>query len=253
MGSRLEGKVAIITGTGGGQGRAAAQRFAAEGAAVVGCDWNSEGNLETIALVRDAGGTIAGMAPVDLGDPDQARTWVDEAARVHGRIDIVYNNASAPRFAPIAELTVDDWQFTIRNELDLVFYVTKFAWPHLVEAGGGVVINTASVSGWLGSGPGVAAHCATKGGVLAMTRAIAAEGAPYGIRAVSISPGPIETPGTREMFSDPAVRAVMEGFLLTDRLGQPSDVAAVATFLASAEASFITGADYAVDGGMRSI
>jgi meso-butanediol dehydrogenase / (S,S)-butanediol dehydrogenase / diacetyl reductase len=241
---RLDEKVALITGTGGGQGRAAALRFAAEGAAVIGCDVKEEGDRETIELVRSAGGEMTGTAPVDLSDVEQATRWVDEAAAVHGRIDVLYNNASAARFAPLAEMSVEDWQFTIRNELDLVFYVTRAAWPHLVANGGGVVINTASVAGWIG---------ATKGAVIAMTRAIAAEGAPHKIRAISISPGPIETPGTEPLFSDPVARQGLEAAVLVDRLGLPDDVAALAAFLASDEAAFITGADFTVDGGLRAL
>lgn len=253
MSGRLDGKVAIITGTGGGQGRAAALRFAAEGATVIGCDLKDDGNRETIELVRAEGGTMSGSAPVDLGDADQARTWVDAAAAAHGRLDIVYNNASAARFAPLAEMSLEDWRFTLRNELDLVFYVVRAAWAHLIEAGGGVVLNTASVAGWVGAGAGGFAHCATKGGVLAMTRAIAAEGAPHGIRAVSISPGPIETPGTAELFSAPAARRAVESAVPAGRVGQPNDVVGLAAFLASEEAAFITGADFTVDGGMRAI
>ena len=195
MSKRLEGKVALITGTGGGQGRAAALKFAEEGALIVGCDLFEEGNLETVAAVNAAGGSMTGMAPVDLSDPEAAEAWVEAAAAVHGRIDVLYNNASSPRFVPMPDLSVDDWQYSIRNELDLVFYVTKFAWPYLAERGG-VIINTASISAHVATPDvGMAAHCAAKGGVLALTRVFAADGAKNGIRAVSISPGPIKTPG----------------------------------------------------------
>ena len=125
MSKRLEGKVALITGTASGQGAASAIQFAQEGALVIGCDLNETGNRETVAAVQAAGGTMTGMAPVDLGDPDQAKAWVDEAAAVHGRIDVVFNNASDPKFALMSEMSVQDWQYTIRNELDLVFYVTR--------------------------------------------------------------------------------------------------------------------------------
>src|SRR5687768_16718870 len=122
MAGRLDGKVALITGTGGGQGRAAAELFCAEGASVVGCDLNAAENARTVELVRAAGGEMAGMAPVDLGDSREARQWVADAAAVHGRIDVLFNNAAAPRFAPIPELSDEDWHFTIRNELDLIFF-----------------------------------------------------------------------------------------------------------------------------------
>ncbi len=249
---RLEGKIALITGTGGGQGRAAALRFCAEGATVVGCDVKVEGQEETLELVRRAGGEMTGGAPVDLGDPDEARGWVEDAVGRHGRIDILYNNASAVRFAPIAEMSVEDWQFSVRNELDLIFYVTRIAWPHLI-ASRGVLINTASVAGWVGAGHGGFAHCATKGAVLAMTRALAAEGAPHGVRAVSISPGPIESPGTAEMLASPEVKQGLEAAVMLGRVGQPEEVVSVAVFLASDEAGYVTGSDITVDGGMRAL
>ena len=248
MAGRLEDKAALITGTGSGQGRAAALRFTAEGAHVVGCDVDADGNAETIALVKAAGGEMIGMAPVDLGDSAQATAWVKEAAAVHGRIDILYNNASAARWGMVADLSDEDWHFTIRNELDLIFFVTRAAWPYLAERGG-VIINTASVAGH-GGGPGGLAHATTKAGVLAMTRTMAAEGGPVGVRAVSISPGPIETPGAAAQLSDPDIRGALLARMPIKRLGQPEDVVGLATFLASDDASFITGTEVLVDGGM---
>ena len=254
MSKRLEGKVALITGTGGGQGRAAAVKFAEEGALVIGCDLFEDGNRETVATVEAAGGTMTGMAPVDLSDPGAAQAWVEEAAAVHGRIDVVYNNASSPRFVPMPEMSVEDWQYGIRNELDLVFYVTKFAWPYLAERGG-VIINTASISAHVATPDvGMASHCAAKGGVLALTRAFAADGAKHGIRAVSISPGPIKTPGAIEQyFHIPGAEEAVIAQLLTDRVGKSEDIAALAAFVASDEAEFMTGVDVLMDGGMTAL
>ena len=254
MSKRLEGKVALITGTGGGQGEAAAIKFAQEGALVVGCDLNEEANRETVSTVEAAGGTMTGMAPVDLSDPDAAKAWVEEAAALHGRIDVVYNNASSPRFAPMPDLSVEDWQYAIRNELDLVFYVTKFAWPYLAESRG-VIINTASISAYVATPDvGMASHCAAKGGVLALTRVFAADGAKYGIRAVSISPGPIKTPGAiKEYFHIPGAEEAVIGQLLTDRVGLGEDIAALAAFVASDEAAFMTGTDVLMDGGLTAV
>src|SRR5271167_2341104 len=161
MTHQLKDKVALITGTGGGQGRAAALRFAAAGAHVVGCDVKVEGDEETVRRGKAAGGSMVSMTPVDLGDPAQAEKWVEDAAKLHGRIDILYNNASTCKFVPIESFSIEDWQFGIRNELDLVFYVTRFAWAHLAKQGG-VIINTASVAGITGSGPGGASHAAAK-------------------------------------------------------------------------------------------
>ncbi|MGX1675502.1 SDR family NAD(P)-dependent oxidoreductase [Streptomyces sp. NPDC055400] len=253
MNGRLEGRVALITGTGGGMGRAAALRFAEDGAVVVGCDLNVEANDETATTVRAAGGRMTTAAPVDLGDSTAARTWVEQAVAEHGRLDIVYNNASAARFGPVGAIPLDDWHFTVRNELDLVFHVTQAAWPHLTERGG-VVINIASMAGHTASRTvPMLAHAATKGAVLAMTRQLAAEGAQHGIRAVSISPGVVETPGTAAQFADPAVRDALTAQLLVPRPGLPRDIVGLAAFLASDEASYITGADFVVDGGMSTI
>jgi NAD(P)-dependent dehydrogenase (short-subunit alcohol dehydrogenase family) len=248
MSGRLAGRVAAITGTAAGQGRAAALRFAAEGAVVVGCDLDADGNKETVSLVTAAGGEMVGMGPVDLGDPDAARHWVQEAADVRGRLDILYNNASACRWGTIDALSYDDWHFTIRNELHLLFYVSKAAWPHLCR-NGGVILNTASVAGH-GGGPGGLAHATTKAGVLAMTRVMAAEGGPHGIRVISLTPGAIETPGSAEQLSIPEIREALLARSLVQRLGRPEDISAVAAFLASDEASFITGTEIIVDGGL---
>jgi meso-butanediol dehydrogenase/(S,S)-butanediol dehydrogenase/diacetyl reductase len=164
MAGRLDGKVVLITGTGGGQGRAAAHLFCAEGGRVVGCDLNAAENARTVEPVNEAGGEMVGMAPVDLGDSRQARQWVADAAAVYGRIDVLFNNAAAPRFAPFAELSDEDWHSTIRNELDLVFVTTQAAWPHLV-ASGGAIVNTASVQAHVGIAMnGGFAHAAAKGG-----------------------------------------------------------------------------------------
>lgn len=244
----LEGKIALITGTGGGQGRAAALRFAEEGALVVGCDVKVEGNQETIDLVRAAGGSMSGTAPVDLGDPGQAEKWIEDAVAEHGRIDILYNNASGAEFAPMGAFPVEQWDRGIRNELSLLFYTTQPAWPHLIQSRG-VIINTGSTAGMQGSGPGGACHAAAKGGVIALSTHWAQEGAPHGIRCVCISPGYIETPGTAMVTGNKAFHDALVANTLVKRSGQADDIANLAVYLASAQASFITGVNYPVEGG----
>ena len=235
MSGRLHGKVCFITGTAGGQGAAAAELFAAEGATVVGCDIKLDG--------------------IDLSDPEQAARWIETGVAQTGRIDVLYNNASATRVGPFEELTWDDWQFVLRNELDLIFTVTKAAWPHLKADGGGLVINTASVSAWRGAAfTEQAAHGAAKGGVLAFTRHLAASGARDGVRANSISPGLIVTAQIEPFLDDPGhpIRAMADTHPL-GRLGQPEDVARLALFLASDDAAYLNAVDIVVDGGQSVI
>jgi meso-butanediol dehydrogenase/(S,S)-butanediol dehydrogenase/diacetyl reductase len=252
IGGRLDGKVAVITGTGGGQGRAAALLFSAEGATVVGCDLKADGAEQTAAMVRAAGGTMTSTHPLDLGDPAAVRGWIGEAATVHGGIDILYNNASAQRFTPVDAMTDEEWHFTVRNELDLVFYACRTAWPHLAARGTSAIINTASVQGInaLAGASGGFAHAATKHGLIGMTRELAAEGGPVGIRVNAISPGFILTPVTEWLTSVPGA---IDGFLdhqIIKRPGQAEDIAQAALFLASDAAAFITGENLVVDGGL---
>jgi meso-butanediol dehydrogenase / (S,S)-butanediol dehydrogenase / diacetyl reductase len=252
---RLDGKVALITGTAGGQGRAAALLFAAEGATVVGTDVQADGAAETVDLVRAAGGVMDSSHPIDLADEAAVRAWVDGAAERHGGIDVLYNNAGATRFSPIAETSYSDWSFVLRNELDIVFLVTKHAWRHLVARGGGSVLLVGSTAGITGSmtNPRIA-HTATKGGVVAMTRQLAAEGAPHGIRANCISPGMIRTPATEGdlLAPDSPMRTIARAIPL-GRIGAPEEVARCALFLASDEASYVTGANLVVDGGWSAV
>jgi len=248
---RLDDKIALITGIGGGMGRAAALRFTAEGARVVGCDLFPEGAEETVRLVRDAGGEIENFAPVELSDAAAAAHWVDQAAEVYGGIDILYNNASAPRFGAIDELSVEDWDFVIDNELNLVFYATKAAWPHLKKRGGGVVLNVGSIAGTRGvEFMPQNAHGTAKAGVINLTQQLAVEGGPHGIRAVCVSPGFTITPSTAwllESGPEPFKRNISR--IPLGRVGQPEDIVNAALFLASDEASWVTGINLVVDGG----
>ena len=255
MVGRLEGKIALITGTASGMGRGAAIRFAQEGAIVFGCDVSVEKNQETVDLVKKAGFKMTGAAPVDLGNPEAARAWVEEAGNVHGRIDILFNNASSPRLGPMPDFSIEDWDYAIRNELSLVFYATKYAWPYLAKRGG-VIISTASTAAWIVTpNAGHASHNAAKGGVLALSRAFAADGAPYGIRANTISPGATRTPELEKNFLKkvPGAEEMVLTKILSKRIGEPKDIAALAVFLASDEAEYINGADIIIDGGMTAL
>jgi NAD(P)-dependent dehydrogenase (short-subunit alcohol dehydrogenase family) len=248
---RLNGKVALITGTGGEQGRAAALLFAKEGARVVGCDVNKDAASQTLTMVRDAGGEMVSMAPVDLSIELGASRWVEEGAAAFGGIDVLYNNASAPRFGPLDSMPVEDRHFTMRNELDIVYYVTRAAWPHLVARGSGSIISTASIAAVRGCVAPQSAHGAAKAAVTSLMTSLVIEGAPHKIRANTISPGPIEHPLTQSALADPNhPMSKLVAKIPMGRMGRPQEVAYLALFLASDESSFITGANVVIDGGL---
>jgi NAD(P)-dependent dehydrogenase (short-subunit alcohol dehydrogenase family) len=248
---RLDGKRALVSGTGGGIGRATALLFAREGAHVVGCDLNADTSEETVKLARDGGGRMDHIAPVDLATEAGARQWVSAAADLAGGVDILVNNASAIRFGPIDSLSFTDWSFTIRHELDIVFLCTQAAWPHLIAAGGGSIVNVASISASRGAFfMPQNAHGAAKGGVLALTYQLVIEGGPHGIRVNAVSPAMTETPHTSPLLQDPEGPAEsIAARVPLGRWGQPEDVAHAMLFLASDEARHVSGANIPVDGG----
>jgi NAD(P)-dependent dehydrogenase (short-subunit alcohol dehydrogenase family) len=251
---RLEGKVALVSGTARGQGRAAALRFAAEGALVIGGDLLHEEAVETQRLIAREGGTALTPGPLDVTDEESVRSWVDEAADAFGGIDIVYANAGAVRFGSIDGQPYADFSFTLRAELDSVWLTTHVAWPHLVRSRG-CVLTVGSTAGLTGSLTNRrTAHSASKGGVIALTRQLAAEGAPYGIRANCVSPGMIDTDGSRAdlLADDHPMRGIARHIPL-GRVGTPDDVVNAAVFLASEEAAYITGANLVVDGGWSTV
>jgi meso-butanediol dehydrogenase/(S,S)-butanediol dehydrogenase/diacetyl reductase len=252
---RLAGKIAFISGTGAGTGRAAAQIFAAEGATVFGCDIDSEADAETVELVEKAGGVMRSLAPVDLSTEAGAREWIDAGLAAFGGIDILYNNASTQRFGALDELSVQDWDFTIRNELDLVYYTVRAAWKHLIANGGGSIINVGSIAGMRAvEFMPQNAHSAAKGAVIALTLQLVAEGGRHNIRANLVSPGMTETPNTAPLLADPPpeLAAVLARNPLR-RHGQPQDVVNAALWLASDEASYINGNNIVVDGGFSTL
>jgi NAD(P)-dependent dehydrogenase (short-subunit alcohol dehydrogenase family) len=255
MMNRLADKVTLITGTASGQGRAAALLFAAEGATVVGTDVDGDGAAETVKMVAAAGGTMDSTHPLDLGNEDGVRAWIDAAAERHGGIDVLYNNAAATRFSPVAETSYTDWSFTLRNELDIVFLATKHVWPHLIARGAGSVLLVGSTAGITGSMTNTRiAHTAGKGGIVAMTRQLAAEGALHAIRVNCVSPGMIATPAaTSTLLSDDHPMRTIARAIPLGRIGVPEEVARCALFLASDEASYVTGTNLVVDGGWSAV
>lgn len=251
MSNRLAGKVCIITGIGGSIGREAALTFAREGALVVGCDVHADHAEATVEAVHAAGGTIVSLHPCDLTNPVDCQSLVNFAVRTFGRVDVLFNNAAMAYFNWIEEITDDEWDRNRREEVDLVFFLTRASWPHL-KASRGVVVNTASLTALMSfKNLGSLAHTTAKAGIIGMTRQLAMEGRDHGIRANSISPGVIETNQTRAQLSDPDWAGYMLGKTLLGRLGQPGEVAKVALFLASDDSSYVTGVDIVVDGGMK--
>ena len=251
MSNRLAGKVCIITGTGGSMGREAALTFVREGALVVGCDLRADDAELTVEAVRGAGGTMVSLHPCDLTKPPDCRALVDLAVRTFGRIDVLFNNAAMAYFNWLEDISDEEWDRNRHEEVDLAFFLTRAAWPHL-KASDGVVVNTASLTALMSfKNLGSLAHTTAKAGIIGMTRQLAMEGRDHGIRANSISPGVIETNQTREQLNDSAWAGYMLGKTLLGRLGRPEEVAKVALFLASDDSSYVTGVDIVVDGGMK--
>jgi NAD(P)-dependent dehydrogenase (short-subunit alcohol dehydrogenase family) len=251
MSLKLLGKVAVITGTGGGVGREAALLFAKEGAAVVGCDIDADAAAHTVEMVKCEGGTMVSLHPSDLTDPADCQALVDLAMRTFDQIDVLFNNAAFATFNWIEDIVDEEWDRDRRQEVDLVFYLTRAPWPHL-KASRGVLVNTASLNATLSFKPLPSlAHTTSKAGIIGMTRQLAMEGREYGIRANSISPGLIETNQTKEQLKDPEWASYMLGKTLLGRLGRAAEVADVALFLASDQSSYVTGIDIVVDGGMK--
>jgi meso-butanediol dehydrogenase/(S,S)-butanediol dehydrogenase/diacetyl reductase len=251
--AQLAGKVALISGTARGMGRAAALRFSAEGAIVAGGDVLQDEAQETLALIEGSG-AVGSTTHLDVTDQRSVQAWVQAAAARFHRIDILYANAGAVRFGPIDEQPLADWRLTLAAELDSVFLTAQAAWPYL-KAHGGVIITVGSTAGILGSTSNQrAAHTASKGGVIALTRQLAAEGAPHGIRAVCISPGMISTEGSRDnlLAPDHPMRTIADAIPLR-RLGTPEDVVAAAGARPPPHAGYITGTNLVIDGGWSAV
>jgi len=249
--ARLEGKVALITGAASGIGKASAVRFAAEGAAVVVTDLNQAGGAEVVARCREQGGRAL-FQRADVAQEEDIQAAIACAEREFGRLDICFNNAGVVgAIGPLAEIGAADWDRTMAILLRAVFFGIKHSIEPMRRAGGGAIISTASVAG-LRATDGPTAYSVAKAGVIHLTRCAAREVGRDNIRVNCICPGGIVTPMLfgRAPGGEELVGKFLDRAQPLARAGQPEDVAAMALFLASDEAAWITGAAMVVDGGL---
>ncbi|MEO0458789.1 MAG: glucose 1-dehydrogenase [Cyanobacteria bacterium P01_A01_bin.114] len=248
---RLNGKVSLVTGAGSGIGQATAQCFAQEGATVVAVDLNAEAVQATQQMITDAGGLCHSLT-VDVSQEQQVKDAIATTLDQFGQLDILHNNAGISILKPITETTEADLDKLLGINLKGVFFGCKHAIPPMIAQGGGVIINTASELALIGQSL-YSAYCATKGGVLALTRALSAEWAAQNIRVNAICPGPIDTPMIHAEFEvgdDPkAEETALVATIPAGRLGKPDDIARVALFLATQDAALVHGAAIVADGG----
>jgi NAD(P)-dependent dehydrogenase (short-subunit alcohol dehydrogenase family) len=235
---RLDGKVCVITGAAGGIGAASAELFAAEGATVAGVDLKPG---EHVAI------------EADVTDEDQVRDIYARTREEHGRIDVLFNNAgiSPPDDRSVLDTSLEAWQRVQDVNLKSVFLCCKHGIPHLVETGGGSVINTASFVAEMGAATSQISYTASKGGVLAMSRELGVEFARRGVRVNALCPGPVNTPLLKELFAkDPEQAARRLVHLPMGRFAEAAEIARAALFLASEDSSYVTASTFLVDGGI---
>ena len=249
MAGRLDGKVALITGGASGIGRATALTFAREGAKLVIADMNADGGQQTVHMITENGGE-ATFVQVDVTSASAVETLISKTVETYGRLDCAHNNAgiSGGGRAPTAEYPEATWHQVIAVNLTGVWFCMKYEIPQMLQQGGGVIVNTASVAGLIG-GRGLAAYVASKHGVVGLTKTAALEYAHQGIRVNCVCPGVIHTPMTARGLSDPERRARIIASEPMGRVGTPEEVAETVVWLCSDAASFVTGHTMTVDGG----
>ncbi|MDO9145585.1 SDR family NAD(P)-dependent oxidoreductase [Rhodoferax sp.] len=247
---RLQGKVAFVTGAGTGIGAATAIRFAQEGATVVICGRRKE-PLDAVAAQIVAAGGKAEAVQADVSDEAGFTAALDAAAQRHGRFDILVNNAMAYSWGAIESTSTEDWHGNFSTSVDGTFWGTRAAMK-LMKNSGGAIINVSSICGLLGTAY-MAGYSAAKAAIINFSRAAAAEGAAAGIRVNVVIPAVVETPATAGMLADEASRKNTEKLIPMGRVGQPEELANAILFLASDEASYVTGAALPVDGGRSAV
>jgi NAD(P)-dependent dehydrogenase (short-subunit alcohol dehydrogenase family) len=244
---RLKDKIAIVTGGGSGIGRATAELLAQQGASVVVADYQAQA-AEAVAAGITASGGQACAVSVDVARPEQVGQMAQAALETYGCIDILFNGAGVLAFGTVLETDLETWQRVIQINLTGTFLCSRAALPHIIARGGGSIINVSSSTGAHDAAANTVAYVASKGGVTLLTRAMAIDHAQDKVRVNAIAPGPTDTPMLRHNFSPERLQAFAQTFPMK-RLGQPVELAQAVLFLASDEASFVTGAILAVDGG----
>ena len=246
MPGRLQDRVAVITGGGTGIGAATARRFAAEGSRIVICGRRPE----PLEAVSKEIGTSCEAHSVDVGLEPHFGDLLSDVAERYGRLDVLVNNAFAMTAGPIDTMTTEDWHASFRVTLDATFFGLRAALPIMTSQGGGSIVNVSSTAGHAGQAA-LAAYGAAKAALENLTRTAAIEGAPGNVRVNALAPGVISTEGTEAAFAAPAARDAIERLIPLRRFGDPDEVAAAILFLASDDASYVTGACLIVDGGQR--
>jgi NAD(P)-dependent dehydrogenase (short-subunit alcohol dehydrogenase family) len=250
MSKRLQGKIAFVTGAGSGIGEATALRFAEEGATVVLCGRRIE-PLQGVQEKIQAQGGQAEIAVADVSDEQAYVGALQATAQRHGRLDILVNNAMAYTWGGIDSMTTAHWHANFATTVDGTFWGTRTAMQLMKAQGGGSIVNIASICGLFGTA-WMAGYSAAKAAVINFSRAAASEGAPHNIRCNVIIPGVVDTPATAGMLADAKTRSNTEKVIPMKRVGLPVELANAIVFLASDEASYVTGASLAVDGGRGS-
>ncbi|MGP3792355.1 SDR family NAD(P)-dependent oxidoreductase [Pseudomonas sp. B392_1p] len=248
--SRLAGKIAFVTGASSGIGEATAVRFAEEGALVVLCGRREE----ALAVVQERILSAGGKAEIAVADVSNEAAYVgaiEATAQRHGRLDILVNNAMAFTWGAVDSMSTADWHANFKTTVDGTFWGTRTAMRLMKEKGGGSIVNISSICGQFGTAR-MSGYSAAKAAVNNFSRAVASEGAPYGVRCNVVVPGVVDTPAMAGMMSDDKARGNTEKLIPMKRVGKPLELANAILFLASDEASYVTGACLNVDGGRSS-
>ncbi|HXI43608.1 MAG TPA: glucose 1-dehydrogenase [Bryobacteraceae bacterium] len=243
---RLKDKVALVTGGASGIGRATAELFAREGARVAVADYSPDGG-DTVQAIKSAGGEAI-FVPVDVSDSGQVAQMVGTALRAYGRIDILFNGAGILYYGTVLETDEQDWNRVISINLTGTYLCCRAVLPHMIRQGSGSIINVASTVGAHDACANAVAYVTSKGGVTLFTKAIAIDHAKHGVRVNALVPGATDTPMIRKALTPEALEALAASHPI-GRLGRPEELAKAVLFLASDDASFVTGTAMFVDGG----